>query len=55
MIVTDFLVNHFETILDYNFTASVEENFDDIAEGKEDWTQMIERILPGLSSKSGNM
>ena len=41
MIVTDFLVNHFESILDYNFTAKVEEDFDDIAEGKEDWTKMM--------------
>lgn len=41
MIVTDFLVNHFETILDYNFTAKVEEDFDNIAEGKENWTQMM--------------
>ena len=40
-IVTDFLVNHFESILDYNFTAKVEEDFDDIAEGKEDWTKMM--------------
>jgi DNA topoisomerase-1 len=41
MIVTDFLVNHFESILDYNFTAKVEEDFDDIAEGKVDWTKMM--------------
>lgn len=41
MIVTDFLVNHFEQILDYNFTAKVEEDFDNIAEGKEDWTKMM--------------
>lgn len=41
MIVTDFLVNHFETILDYNFTAKVEADFDDIADGKEDWTKMM--------------
>ena len=41
MIVTDFLVNHFESILDYNFTAKVEESFDDIADGKEDWTTMM--------------
>lgn len=40
-IVTDFLVNHFETILDYNFTAKVEEDFDHIADGKEDWTKMM--------------
>ncbi|WP_242082457.1 type I DNA topoisomerase [Aestuariivivens sediminis] len=41
MIVTDFLVNHFEHILDYNFTAKVESDFDDIAEGKEDWTKVM--------------
>jgi DNA topoisomerase-1 len=41
MIVTDFLVNHFESILDYNFTAKVEDQFDDIAEGKEDWKKMM--------------
>ena len=41
MIVTDFLVNHFESILDYNFTAKVEADFDDIADGKENWTQMM--------------
>ena len=41
MIVTDFLVNHFETILDYNFTAKVEADFDEIAEGKEDWKKMM--------------
>ncbi|WP_053990107.1 type I DNA topoisomerase [Mangrovimonas sp. TPBH4] len=41
MIVTDFLVNHFETILDYNFTAKVEEDFDEIAEGKVDWSKMM--------------
>jgi len=41
MIVTDFLVTHFEHILDYNFTAKVEEGFDDIADGKEDWTKMM--------------
>jgi len=44
MIVTDFLVNHFETILDYNFTAKVEEDFDDIAEGKEEWTHMMKEF-----------
>jgi DNA topoisomerase-1 len=41
MIVNDFLVDHFGNILDYNFTAKVEEDFDDIAEGKEEWTQMM--------------
>jgi len=41
MIVTDFLVNHFDAILDYNFTAKVEADFDEIAEGKEDWKKMM--------------
>ena len=41
IIVTDFLVNHFGTILDYNFTAKMEADFDDIAEGKEDWKKMM--------------
>ena len=40
-IVNDFLVNHFENILDYNFTAKVEQDFDEIASGNEDWTKMM--------------
>jgi len=40
-IVNDFLVNHFDTILDYNFTAKVEQDFDEIASGNEDWTKMM--------------
>ncbi|NER18783.1 type I DNA topoisomerase [Spongiivirga citrea] len=41
MIVNDFLVNNFKNILDYNFTAKVEEDFDNIAEGEEEWTKMM--------------
>ena len=41
MIVTDFLVSHFSNILDYNFTARVEEEFDEIAEGDEDWKKVM--------------
>jgi DNA topoisomerase-1 len=41
MVVNDFLVNHFSNILDYNFTAKVEQSFDDIAEGNEEWTTMM--------------
>src|SRR5690554_5712716 len=41
MIVNDFLVENFKTILDYNFTAKVEQDFDDIAEGNEEWTKMM--------------
>jgi DNA topoisomerase-1 len=42
IIVNNFLVNHFDTILDYNFTAKVEQDFDEIASGNEDWTKMME-------------
>ena len=41
MIVNDFLVDNFENILDYNFTAQVEQSFDDIANGVKDWTEML--------------
>jgi len=41
MIVTDFLVANFANILDYNFTAQVEEDFDEIASGEEDWKKMM--------------
>ncbi|WP_459211549.1 type I DNA topoisomerase [Aquimarina rhabdastrellae] len=41
MVVNDFLVAHFASILDYNFTAKVEEDFDAIAAGNEDWTEMM--------------
>ena len=44
MIVNDFLVTNFKDILDYNFTAEVEKNFDKIADGKEDWIHMIKRF-----------
>ncbi len=41
-IVTDFLVKNFNNILDYNFTAKVEQDFDEIAEGNVDWTKMMQ-------------
>ena len=44
MIVNEFLITHFATIVDYNFTAKVEEEFDDIASGKEDWAKMVGRF-----------
>lgn len=40
-VVTDFLVKHFPAIVDYDFTAKVEADFDDIADGKEKWEEMI--------------
>jgi DNA topoisomerase-1 len=41
MIVNDFLVENFEHILDYNFTAKVEEDFDEIAIGDKDWKSVM--------------
>lgn len=41
MVVNDFLVNHFSAILDYNFTAKVEQDFDEIADGNQQWTTML--------------
>ena len=41
IIVNDFLVKNFETILDYNFTAKVEQDFDEIAEGNIEWSKMM--------------
>ncbi|MCE2711251.1 MAG: type I DNA topoisomerase [Cryomorphaceae bacterium] len=40
-VVTDFLKQHFERIMDYHFTAKVEEEFDEIAKGMIGWTKMI--------------
>ena len=42
--VNDFLMEYFPTIMDYNFTAKVEQDFDKIAEGKEKWNEMMEQF-----------
>ena len=44
MVVTDFLMEYFPDIMDYNFTANVEEEFDSIAEGKMDWHKMLKKF-----------
>ena len=44
MVVTDYLSENFDQIMDYNFTAKVEEEFDDIAEGKKVWNEMIAKF-----------
>ena len=41
-VVNDFLIEYFPEVLDYNFTANVEKEFDEIADGKEDWKSMIQ-------------
>jgi|TARA_B110000902_G_scaffold155121_1_gene178019 DNA topoisomerase-1 len=41
-VVTDFLIEHFGKVMDYGFTASVEKEFDEIAEGMKNWSEMID-------------
>lgn len=41
MVVNDYLESQFQDIMDYNFTARVEKEFDEIAEGRKEWTDMI--------------
>jgi len=43
-VVNGFLTEHFDQILDYNFTASVEAKFDQIAHGQEEWTAMLDEF-----------
>ncbi|HEV7349557.1 type I DNA topoisomerase [Telluribacter sp.] len=51
MIVNDFLVNHFQDIVDFSFTANVEKDFDNIAEGKVAWQRMIDNFYQGFHKK----
>lgn len=51
MMVNDFLVEHFPEVLDYNFTASVEKEFDEIADGKADWAEMIKQFYTPFHKK----
>lgn len=44
IVVNDFLQENFPEIMDYNFTARVEQQFDQIAEGKEDWKDMLQHF-----------
>ena len=44
IVVNDFLVEYFPNIVNYNFTAQVEEKFDEIAMGKMEWTKMIDEF-----------
>ncbi len=44
IVVTDFLIENFPNILDYNFTATVEEEFDHIASGQLQWNEMIKKF-----------
>ncbi len=51
MLVNDFLVEQFPEILDFNFTASVEKEFDEIAEGNANWTEMIRSFYKPFHKK----
>ena len=51
IVVNDFLKDSFPEIMDYNFTAEVEKEFDDIAEGKADWIQMIRKFYEDFEPK----
>jgi DNA topoisomerase I len=42
LVVTDFLIQYFDDIMDYSFTARIEEEFDEVAEGKMKWNKMID-------------
>lgn len=44
LVVNDFLMEYFPEIMDYNFTANVEKEFDEVAEGKKDWTLMLSKF-----------
>lgn len=44
VVVNDFLVNHFDGVLDYGFTAGVEKEFDQVAEGNKKWNDMIQNF-----------
>ncbi|PTX19998.1 DNA topoisomerase I [Pontibacter mucosus] len=44
MVVNDFLVEHFPNVIDYSFTARVEAEFDEIAQGQKEWEDMLEKF-----------
>ena len=51
IVVTNFLVEHFSDVMEYSFTASVETEFDEIAEGKKVWNDMIASFYGGFHAK----
>jgi len=54
MVVTDFLKDNFQNIIDYNFTANVEKQFDEIADGKTVWYKMIDKFYGDFHKKIEN-
>jgi len=51
IVVTDYLTTHFNDILDYNFTAQIEEKFDDIAMGKLVWNDMLKSFYSSFDKE----
>ncbi len=54
VVVTDYLTGHFDDILDYNFTAQIEEKFDSVAIGKVAWDKMLKDFYKTFSVKLEN-
>jgi DNA topoisomerase I len=54
MVVNDFLVDNFPIVIDYSFTAKVEEEFDEIANGKQQWGKMLENFYAGFQERVAN-
>ncbi|MEF2176164.1 MAG: type I DNA topoisomerase [Candidatus Absconditabacteria bacterium] len=52
-VVVDYLVEYFEKLMDYKFTAKMEEQLDNVAEGKEDWTEMMDHFYEDLCEDIG--
>lgn len=55
MVVNDFLVDLFKDVVDYSFTANVEKEFDEIADGKLSWQKMIDNFYQGFHKKIGEV
>ncbi|HSI78683.1 MAG TPA: type I DNA topoisomerase [Lunatimonas sp.] len=51
MVVNDFLVEHFPTVIDFSFTANVEKEFDHIANGKQRWEEMIANFYSSFHTR----
>lgn len=51
MVVNDFLVDNFDAVIDYNFTAKVEKDFDIVADGKAQWQNIISNFYKDFHSK----
>ncbi len=55
MVVNDFLMENFSQVMDYNFTANVEKEFDDIAEGEKEWNEMIDKFYQPFHNQVKNV